>query len=141
MSYIRKCLQDFFQKLFLRAKKDADDTKQLEELRIKRDNGVYSNIVVQNIKEQDYNREASGTTSGIGSSVEKYGGDEKDCMAVSNQQCLTVAVPIAAGESDFDNPNTEDFSSESDAEESKEVRINTKCIFFQFIDREKNTKA
>ncbi|XP_077303682.1 sodium channel protein type 2 subunit alpha-like isoform X1 [Lithobates pipiens] len=126
MSYIRICLQDFFQKLFLRAKKDADDTKQLEELRIKRDNGVYSNIVVQNIKVHDYHREASGTTSGIGSSVEKYGGDEKDCMAVSNQQCLTVAVPIAAGESDFDNPNTEDFSSESDPEESKEkVRLSS----------------
>ncbi|CAI9606281.1 unnamed protein product, partial [Staurois parvus] len=123
MSYIRRCLGDFFQKLFLRAKKDADDTKQLEELRIKRDNGVYSNIVVQNIKGQDYYREASGTTSGIGSSVEKYGGDEKDCMAVSNQQCLTVAVPIAAGESDFDNPNTEDFSSESDPEESKEAQL------------------
>ncbi|KAM5151888.1 sodium channel protein type 2 subunit alpha-like [Mantella aurantiaca] len=120
VSYIKKCLREFFQKLFLRAKNDAEDTKQLEEMTIRRDNGVYSNIVVASIKVQDYHREVSGTTSGIGSSVEKYGGDEKDYMAVSNQQCLTVAVPIAAGESDFDNPNTEDFSSESDPEESKE---------------------
>nr|DBA19789.1 TPA: hypothetical protein GDO54_015566 [Pyxicephalus adspersus] len=119
VSYVKKCLRDFFQKLFLRAKKDADDTKQLEELRIRRDNGIYTNIVVQNLKVKNYRQEASGTTSGIGSSIEKYGSDEKDCMAVSNQQCLTVAVPIAAGESDFDNPNT-DFSSESDPEESKE---------------------
>uniref|UniRef100_A0A8B9TS16 Sodium channel protein n=1 Tax=Anas platyrhynchos TaxID=8839 RepID=A0A8B9TS16_ANAPL len=33
---------------------------------------------------------------------------------------LTVTVPIAVGESDFEHPNTEEFSSDSDLEESKE---------------------
>ncbi|KAM9304816.1 sodium channel protein type 2 subunit alpha-like [Gastrophryne carolinensis] len=122
VAYVKRCLGHFFQTLFLRAKKDVDDMKQLEELRVVRDNGVYTNIIVENIKDKDKGcvKGVSGTTSGIGSSVEKNGGDEKDCVAVSNQQCLTVAVPIAAGESDFDNPNTEDFSSESDPGESKE---------------------
>ncbi|XP_068103158.1 sodium channel protein type 2 subunit alpha-like isoform X3 [Hyperolius riggenbachi] len=121
VNYVKRCLQDFFQKLFLRAKRDADDTKQQQgDLGIQFDNGVYSNTVVKTVKVQGYLRDASVTTSGIGSSVEKYGGDEKDSLAVSNPQCLTVAVPIAAGESDFENPNTEDFSSESDPEEGKE---------------------
>ncbi|XP_063789674.1 sodium channel protein type 2 subunit alpha-like isoform X1 [Pseudophryne corroboree] len=120
VAYIKKCLHDFFQKLFRRTKNDVDDRKQLEELKLTRNNGVFSNVVVENIKEQGYPQELSGTTSGIGSSVEKYGGDERDYMAVGNKQCLTVAVPIAAGESDFENPNTEDISSESDLEEGKE---------------------
>ncbi|XP_075036832.1 sodium channel protein type 2 subunit alpha-like [Mixophyes fleayi] len=120
VAYIKKCLRDFFQKLFLTTKNDVDDMRQLEELKMKRSNGVFSNVVVESIKEQSYHRDVSGTMSGIGSSVEKYGGDEKEYMAVGDKQCLTVAVPIAAGESDLENPNTEDFSSESDPEENKE---------------------
>ncbi|XP_031410064.1 sodium channel protein type 2 subunit alpha isoform X1 [Meleagris gallopavo] len=41
-------------------------------------------------------------------------------MSFINNPSLTVTVPIAVGESDFENLNTEEFSSESDLEESKE---------------------
>uniref|UniRef100_A0A8C8XC22 Sodium voltage-gated channel alpha subunit 2 n=1 Tax=Panthera leo TaxID=9689 RepID=A0A8C8XC22_PANLE len=41
-------------------------------------------------------------------------------MSFINNPSLTVTVPIAVGESDFENLNTEEFSSESDMEESKE---------------------
>ncbi|PNI86227.1 SCN1A isoform 12, partial [Pan troglodytes] len=73
-------------------------------------------------KDLDYLKDVNGTTSGIGtgSSVEKYIIDESDYMSFINNPSLTVTVPIAVGESDFENLNTEDFSSESDLEESKE---------------------
>uniref|UniRef100_A0A674GZR2 Sodium channel protein n=1 Tax=Taeniopygia guttata TaxID=59729 RepID=A0A674GZR2_TAEGU len=56
---------------------------------------------------------------GIGSSVEKYIIDE-DHMSFINNPNLTVRVPIAVGESDFENLNTEDFSSDTDPDGSKE---------------------
>lgn len=53
-------------------------------------------------------------------------------MSFINNPSLTVTVPIAVEESDFENLNTEDFSSESDLEESKGVRfidvVGYKCI-------------
>ena len=68
----------------------------------------------------EYQKNGNGTTSGIGSSVGKYMIDE-DRMSFINNPNLTVRVPIAVGESDFENLNTEDFSSESDVENSKDV--------------------
>uniref|UniRef100_A0A4W5KL39 Sodium channel protein n=1 Tax=Hucho hucho TaxID=62062 RepID=A0A4W5KL39_9TELE len=80
---------------------------------------------IANQKGIDINRELdyiNGTTSGIGSSVGKYMIDE-DHMSFIHNPNLTVCVPIAVGESDFDNLNTEDFSSESDVENSKDVSM------------------
>ncbi|XP_048856300.1 sodium channel protein type 8 subunit alpha-like isoform X5 [Brienomyrus brachyistius] len=71
-------------------------------------------------RELDYQKNGNGTTSGIGSSVGKYMIDE-DRMSFIHNPNLTVRVPIAVGESDFENLNTEDFSSESDAEGSKDL--------------------
>uniref|UniRef100_A0A8D3DI60 Sodium channel protein n=1 Tax=Scophthalmus maximus TaxID=52904 RepID=A0A8D3DI60_SCOMX len=66
---------------------------------------------------------------GIGSSVGKYMIDE-DHMSFIHNPNLTVCVPIAVGESDFENLNTEDFSSESDNENSKEVSERSACILY-----------
>uniref|UniRef100_A0A3B3Y2F7 Sodium channel protein n=1 Tax=Poecilia mexicana TaxID=48701 RepID=A0A3B3Y2F7_9TELE len=70
--------------------------------------------------ELDYPKNGNGTTSGIGSSVGKYMIDD-DYMSFIHNPNLTVCVPIAVGESDFENLNTEDFSSESDVENSKDL--------------------
>ncbi|NXU51574.1 SCN2A protein, partial [Turnix velox] len=43
-----------------------------------------------------------------------------DFTSFINNPSLTVTVPIAVGESDFEHLNTEEFSSDSDLEESKE---------------------
>ncbi|NXF07816.1 SCN2A protein, partial [Smithornis capensis] len=43
-----------------------------------------------------------------------------DYTSFINNPSLTVTVPIAVGESDFEHLNTEEFSSDSDLEESKE---------------------
>ncbi|XP_069004537.1 sodium channel, voltage-gated, type I like, alpha b isoform X4 [Embiotoca jacksoni] len=51
----------------------------------------------------------------------KYPAEECDYMSFIHNPSLTVTVPIAVGESDFENLNTEDFSSDSsDVEGSKE---------------------
>uniref|UniRef100_A0A3P9MN48 Sodium channel protein n=1 Tax=Oryzias latipes TaxID=8090 RepID=A0A3P9MN48_ORYLA len=51
----------------------------------------------------------------------KYPLEECDYMSFIHNPSLTVTVPIAVGESDFENLNTEDFSSDSsDVEGSKE---------------------
>uniref|UniRef100_A0A8C8A1U2 Sodium channel protein n=1 Tax=Oryzias sinensis TaxID=183150 RepID=A0A8C8A1U2_9TELE len=51
----------------------------------------------------------------------KYPVEECDYMSFIHNPSLTVTVPIAVGESDFENLNTEDFSSDSsDVEGSKE---------------------
>uniref|UniRef100_H0WRG0 Sodium channel protein n=1 Tax=Otolemur garnettii TaxID=30611 RepID=H0WRG0_OTOGA len=75
----------------------------------------------------------NGTTSGIGSSVEKYIIDE-DHMSFINNPNLTVRVPIAVGESDFENLNTEDVSSESDPEGSKDKLDDTSSSEGSTID-------
>uniref|UniRef100_A0A671XXI7 Sodium channel protein n=1 Tax=Sparus aurata TaxID=8175 RepID=A0A671XXI7_SPAAU len=46
---------------------------------------------------------------------------KNDYMSFIHNPNLTVCVPIAVGESDFENLNTEDFSSESDVENSKDL--------------------
>uniref|UniRef100_A0A8C9U9Z2 Sodium channel protein n=1 Tax=Serinus canaria TaxID=9135 RepID=A0A8C9U9Z2_SERCA len=46
---------------------------------------------------------------------------DEDHMSFINNPNLTVRVPIAVGESDFENLNTEDFSSDTDPDGSKEV--------------------
>uniref|UniRef100_A0AAQ5YSS7 Sodium channel protein n=1 Tax=Amphiprion ocellaris TaxID=80972 RepID=A0AAQ5YSS7_AMPOC len=52
-----------------------------------------------------------------------YPVEESDYMSFIHNPSLTVTVPIAVGESDFENLNTEDFSSDSsDVEGSKEPK-------------------
>uniref|UniRef100_A0AAQ4Q6J4 Sodium channel protein n=1 Tax=Gasterosteus aculeatus aculeatus TaxID=481459 RepID=A0AAQ4Q6J4_GASAC len=57
-----------------------------------------------------------------GDSAEKSPDDECDYMSFIHNPSLTVTVPIAVGESDFENPNTEEFSSDSsDVEEPQRL--------------------
>ncbi|XP_053926624.1 sodium channel protein type 1 subunit alpha isoform X2 [Cuculus canorus] len=125
IDYVKRKAREFIQKAFVKKQKALDEIKPLEDLNNK--NSCISNhTTVELSKDHDYIRDANGTTSGIGtgSSVEKYIIDESDYMSFINNPSLTVTVPIAVGESDFENLNTEEFSSESDLEESKE-KLNT----------------
>uniref|UniRef100_A0A672V8Q8 Sodium channel protein n=1 Tax=Strigops habroptila TaxID=2489341 RepID=A0A672V8Q8_STRHB len=121
IDYVKRKAREFIQKAFVKKQKALDETKPLEDLNNK--NSCISNhTTVELSKDHDYIKDVNGTTSGIGtgSSVEKYIIDETDYMSFINNPSLTVTVPIAVGESDFENLNTEEFSSESDLEESKE---------------------
>ncbi|XP_030584398.1 sodium channel, voltage gated, type VIII, alpha subunit b isoform X3 [Archocentrus centrarchus] len=93
--------------------------KPLDEMYEKKLNCIANHTVDIN-RGLDYAKNGNGTTSGIGSSVGKYMIDE-DYMSFIHNPNLTVCVPIAVGESDFENLNTEDFSSESDVENSKDL--------------------
>uniref|UniRef100_A0A8C3CWW7 Sodium channel protein n=1 Tax=Cairina moschata TaxID=8855 RepID=A0A8C3CWW7_CAIMO len=100
IDYVKRKAHEFIQKAFVKKQKALDEIKPLEDLNNK--NSCISNhTTVELSKDHDYIKDANGTTSGIGT------------------------VPIAVGESDFENLNTEEFSSESDLEESKEV-----CRYF-----------
>ncbi|XP_075465290.1 sodium channel protein type 2 subunit alpha isoform X3 [Ascaphus truei] len=116
----KKTVRECIQKAFLRKQKALDEIKPLEELRNKKESCHFNHNAVEINKDLDYHKGGNGTTSGIGSSMEKYIIDESDCMSFIHNASLTVTVPIAVGESDFENLNAEDFSSESDLEESKE---------------------
>lgn len=97
-----------------------DEQKPLDDMYDKKLNFIANHTGVDINRDLDYAKNGNGTTSGIGSSVGKYMIDE-DHMSFIHNPNLTVCVPIAVGESDFENLNTEDFSSESDNENSKEV--------------------
>ncbi|XP_061057068.1 sodium channel protein type 2 subunit alpha isoform X12 [Eubalaena glacialis] len=120
IDYVKRKLHEFIQKAFVRKQKALDEIKPLEDLNNKKDSCISNHTTIEIGKDLNYLKDGNGTTSGIGSSVEKYVVDESDYMSFINNPSLTVTVPIAVGESDFENLNTEEFSSESDMEESKE---------------------
>ncbi|XP_013912318.1 PREDICTED: sodium channel protein type 2 subunit alpha [Thamnophis sirtalis] len=120
IDFIKRKAHECVEKAFVRKQKALDEIKPLEDLNNKKDSCISNHVIVDIAKDFNYLKDGNGTTSGIGSSVEKYIIDESDYMSFINNPSVTVTVPIAVGESDFENLNTEEFSSESDLEESKE---------------------
>lgn len=106
-----------------------DEQKPLDDMYDKKLNCIANHTGVDINRDLDYAKNGNGTTSGIGSSVGKYMIDE-DHMSFIHNPNLTVCVPIAVGESDFENLNTEDFSSESDNENSKEVSDKSASVLY-----------
>lgn len=127
VDYVKKKLREVVEKGVVRRQKAVEDIKALEELSNKKDNYISNHMMVEITRDVNYLRDGNGTTSGVGtgSSVEKYIIDENDYMSFINNPGLTVTVPMAVGESDFENINTEEFSSESEIEEGKEVGFYT----------------
>ncbi|KAJ8797974.1 hypothetical protein J1605_001710 [Eschrichtius robustus] len=113
--------------------READEVKPLDELYEKKANCIANHTGADIHRNGDFQKNGNGTTSGIGSSVEKYIIDE-DHMSFINNPNLTVRVPIAVGESDFENLNTEDVSSESDPEGSKDKLDDTSSSEGSTID-------
>lgn len=126
IAWTKAKVHDFVQTHFKH--READEVKPLDELYDKKMNCIANHMGADINREIDYQRNGNGTTSGIGSSVEKYIIDE-DHMSFINNPNLTVRVPIAVGESDFENLNTEDFSTDTDG--SKEVRTLVACVCTQ----------
>ncbi|XP_041440382.1 sodium channel protein type 8 subunit alpha isoform X1 [Xenopus laevis] len=113
IAWFKAKAHDFMQKHF--KKTDANEVKPLDEMYEKKMNCLAKHAGADIHRDMDYPKNGNGTTSGIGSSVEKYIIDE-DHMSFINNPNLTVKVPIAVGESDFENLNTEDLSNASDEE-------------------------
>ncbi|KAF4796858.1 Sodium channel protein type 9 subunit alpha [Turdus rufiventris] len=75
-------------------------------------NHCISNCAITELRiDTNYGKNENGMATVIGGS---------DYTSFINNPSLTVTVPIAVGESDFEHLNTEEFSSDSDLDESKE---------------------
>ncbi|XP_069577182.1 sodium channel, voltage-gated, type I like, alpha b [Brachyistius frenatus] len=115
----------------------AEEIKPLDELHSNgKGNCISNHTLVEITKEPGggvYPTEGNGRPGGGGlvvgggggpavdDAAGKYPAEECDYMSFIHNPSLTVTVPIAVGESDFENLNTEDFSSDSsDVEGSKE---------------------
>ncbi|XP_058414210.1 sodium channel protein type 8 subunit alpha isoform X9 [Diceros bicornis minor] len=131
VAWIKLKVRAFMQAHF--KQREADEVKPLDELYEKKANCIANHTGADIHRNGDFQKNGNGTTSGIGSSVEKYIIDE-DHMSFINNPNLTVRVPIAVGESDFENLNTEDVSSESDPEGSKDKLDDTSSSEGSTID-------
>nr|XP_023683785.1 sodium channel protein type 2 subunit alpha-like isoform X9 [Paramormyrops kingsleyae] len=122
VKFIKSMVRQFFLRLCMgKGPRTLDEVKALEELHSKVENCISNHTAVDLTREPEYLKEGNGTASGLGSDMGKYIIDNSDYMSFIHNPSLTVTVPIAVGESDFENLNTEDFSSESsDIEGSKE---------------------
>ncbi|KAL7890707.1 hypothetical protein AOLI_G00001830 [Acnodon oligacanthus] len=124
IALIKSALQQFFQSLFLAGGKPGalDEEKPLDDLHSDgKENCLANHAPVAVDLGKDFLKEGCVSPgNGVEGHV-KYGIEEGDYMSFIHNPSLTVTVPIAVGESDFENLNTEDFSSDSsDVEGSKE---------------------
>uniref|UniRef100_A0A8B9VTL8 Sodium channel protein n=1 Tax=Anas zonorhyncha TaxID=75864 RepID=A0A8B9VTL8_9AVES len=131
IAWIKAKVREFMHTHF--KQRGGDEVKPLDELYDKKVNCIANHTGADINRDIDYQKNGNGTTSGIGSSVEKYIIDE-DHMSFINNPNLTVRVPIAVGESDFENLNTEDFSSDTDPDGSKEKLDDTSSSEGSTID-------
>ncbi|CAK6954122.1 sodium channel%2C voltage-gated, type I-like, alpha [Scomber scombrus] len=93
-------------------KKKKGEEKSLDELhKPLGPNGVPNHTI------KDFPKNGNGDVTGVDKNGDKYivviSKSDDSIMSFINNPSLTVTVPIAVGESDFENLNTEDFSSAS----------------------------
>lgn len=138
IAFVKSTVRQFLQSLcFGGAGKGsglAEESKPLDELHSNgKGNCISNHTSVEITKDpigvymtEGNGRPGGGLVVGVGvggDTTGKYPMEECDYMSFIHNPSLTVTVPIAVGESDFENLNTEDFSSDSsDVEGSKEVR-------------------
>lgn len=135
ISYVKAKVRQFLRSLCFGRGKGAglaEESKPLDELHSNGKGNCISNHTPLEITKDlsgVYTMEGNGRAGGGlvvgvgGDTAGKYPMEECDYMSFIHNPSLTVTVPIAVGESDFENLNTEDFSSDSsDLEGSKEVR-------------------
>uniref|UniRef100_A0A667XBC8 Sodium channel protein n=1 Tax=Myripristis murdjan TaxID=586833 RepID=A0A667XBC8_9TELE len=136
IAFVKSTVRQFLQRLCFgggaKGSCLAEESKPLDELHSNgKGNCISNHTLVEITKDPSglYLKEGNGRPGGGlvvgvgvgGESTEKYPMEECDYMSFIHNPSLTVTVPIAVGESDFENPNTEDFSSDSsDVEGSKE---------------------
>ncbi|XP_055360961.1 sodium channel, voltage-gated, type I-like, alpha [Betta splendens] len=112
IAFTRSVLQSRCSSICLRDKKKGKaEDKSLDELhKPMGPNGVPNHTIM------DFSKNGSADVMGVDKTGDKYivsSKSDDSIMSFINNPSLTVTVPIAAGESDFENLNTEDFSSVS----------------------------
>uniref|UniRef100_W5KBX9 Sodium channel protein n=1 Tax=Astyanax mexicanus TaxID=7994 RepID=W5KBX9_ASTMX len=124
IAMIKSAVRQFLQSIFLAGRKPGalDEEKPLDDLHSDGKENCLTNHapVVVDLGKDYLKEDCVSPGNGVEGHV-KYGIEEGDYMSFIHNPSLTVTVPIAVGESDFENLNTEDFSSDSsDVEGSKE---------------------
>ncbi|XP_064019856.1 sodium channel protein type 2 subunit alpha-like [Pogoniulus pusillus] len=87
-----------------------------DQLNDEKDHCISNHAITEIRIDTNHHKNENGMATVIGGS---------DYTSFINNPSLTVTVPIAVGESDFEHLNTEEFSSDSDLEESKEVNFSS----------------
>ncbi|XP_067115667.1 sodium channel, voltage-gated, type I-like, alpha [Osmerus mordax] len=111
-----------------RKKRSQGDDKPLDDLhKALEHNCITNHTTVEILKELAFPRDGNGTATGVDNNGGKYiVNSNSDYMPFLQNASLTITVPIAVGESDFENLNAEDFSSDfSDTEGSKEMPVDS----------------
>uniref|UniRef100_A0A8B9VYR9 Sodium channel protein n=1 Tax=Anas zonorhyncha TaxID=75864 RepID=A0A8B9VYR9_9AVES len=111
IDYVKKKAGECVQKSCWGKQRVVNERTATDQLNDERHHCI-SNCTIAEIRiDTTYHRNENGTAGVVGSS---------DYPPFISNPSLTVTVPIAVGESDFEHLNTEEFSSDSDLEESKE---------------------
>ncbi|KAM8904402.1 sodium channel protein type 2 subunit alpha-like isoform 2-T2 [Spinachia spinachia] len=132
VAFLKSAFRQFIQSFCFGGRGDgkcsglAEESKTLDELHSNgKGNCISNHTSVEVTKDPSvvYMTEGNGRPGGGlvvggglglgGDSAEKFPENECDYMSFIHNPSLTVTVPIAVGESDFENPNTEEFSSDS----------------------------
>ncbi|GAB1286386.1 Sodium channel protein type 9 subunit alpha [Apodemus speciosus] len=121
INYVKQTLREFILKSFSKKPKGSKDTKRTADPNKKRENYISNRTLAEMSKDHNFLKEKD-KISGYGSSLDKSFTDENDYQSFIHNPSLTVTVPIAPGESDLENMNTEELSSDSDSDYSKERR-------------------
>ena len=132
IAFAKSWLQSRCNSNCLRDKKKAkSDDKSLDELhKPMGPNGIPNHTI------KDFSKNGNGDVTGVDKNGDKYivsSKSDDSIMCFINNPSLTVTVPIAVGESDFEFLNTEDFSSaSSDAAGCPVVRM---LLWIALIDQ------
>ncbi|XP_054976265.1 sodium channel protein type 9 subunit alpha [Sorex araneus] len=117
INYVKQTLREFILKAFSKKPKISKDKKSKDQNSLK-ENSISNRTLAEMNKDYNFHKEKD-KMSGFESSMDKYFMEESDCQSFIHNPSLTVTVPIAPGESDLENINTEELSSDSDSYYSK----------------------
>lgn len=114
INYVKKKAGECVRKSCLGKQAAVNQRTAADQLNDER-NHCISNCTITELRiDTNYGKNENGMATVIGGN---------DYTSFINNPSLTVTVPIAVGESDFEHLNTEEFSSDSDLEASKEVKF------------------
>ncbi|ETE61603.1 Sodium channel protein type 4 subunit alpha A, partial [Ophiophagus hannah] len=137
INYIKRKICEFVQIVFLQKCKGTSGLSAADQQNNKKDQCIPNHTVVEINQTFGYQKPKMTTTCM----------DNSDHMSFINNPNLTVTVPIAVGESDFEHFNTEELTSISELEETKEKTSlcssteGSTIIFASVGDKESDTAA
>uniref|UniRef100_A0A8C5LHJ1 Sodium channel protein n=1 Tax=Jaculus jaculus TaxID=51337 RepID=A0A8C5LHJ1_JACJA len=119
INYVKQTVREFILKAFSKKPKSSKDATKAGHPNNKKENYISNRTLAEMSRDQNFYKERD-KPSAFGSNIDKTLMEENDYQSFIHNPSLTVTVPIAPGESDLENMNTEELSSDSDSDYSKE---------------------